>query len=221
MGLGRCVTDSRMIILEADEGFADILQLSCASLPGRSIYDLTHPDDLPTNRQLLDDLRQNGVSFSITKRYLLASKSVAWVNNHVGPAPGRSAATNVIATIERIEAPMIEISDRLLLLAAKDILQKRAVRPKFFGELSGADPDFDILIDLYANQMQMRTVSITSACIAANVPMTTALRHIGQLVEQGWIERTDDPRDKRRSTLSLSNGSMLKVQRYLAECVRN
>ena len=51
------------------------------------------------------------------------------------------------------------------------------------------DPAFDILVDLALNTAQGKSVSVTSACLAAFVPSTTGLRHVGLLVGEGLVER--------------------------------
>ncbi|QLC24914.1 winged helix DNA-binding protein [Parasphingopyxis algicola] len=75
-----------------------------------------------------------------------------------------------------------------------DRYRRRAV---FNGEISG-DPDWDILLDLTLARLTGRDVSVSSACIAANCPATTALRHLARLVEKGFVHRERDPYDGRR-----------------------
>lgn len=84
-----------------------------------------------------------------------------------------------------------------------------------------ADPAWDLLLDLFAAQYLGRRVSISSACIAANVPPTTALRWIDKLVEEGALVREDDPADGRRSYLELAPELARRleqwIERYLPE----
>ncbi|MGL6043079.1 MAG: winged helix DNA-binding protein, partial [Sandaracinobacteroides sp.] len=48
-------------------------------------------------------------------------------------------------------------------------------------------------------------VSVSSLCIAASVPTTTALRTINQMVDTGLLARASDPNDARRSFIGLAN----------------
>src|SRR5690606_396517 len=58
----------------------------------------------------------------------------------------------------------------------RGIIRARRLRDQFFrGELF-ADPAFDTLLDLYAARLEGRRVAVSSLCIAASVPATTALR---------------------------------------------
>ncbi|APR53126.1 MarR family transcriptional regulator [Sphingomonas koreensis] len=87
-----------------------------------------------------------------------------------------------------------------------------------------ADPAWDLLLDLFAARHLGRRVSISSACIAANVPPTTALRWIDKLVEDGVLLRENDPLDGRRSYLGLAPEVAARleqwVERYLQRPVR-
>lgn len=97
------------------------------------------------------------------------------------------------------------------------LIARRQARAKFFeGELF-ADPAWDMLLDLTAADGEKQRVSVTSLCIAAMVPATTALRWIKQLVDCGVFERKADPQDKRRAFIALSDQSRHAMARYFAE----
>lgn len=97
------------------------------------------------------------------------------------------------------------------------LIARRQARAKFFeGELF-ADPAWDMLLDLTAAEGERQRVSVTSLCIAAMVPATTALRWIKQLVECDVFERKSDPSDKRRAFIALSDQSREAMARYFAE----
>ncbi|MET3723462.1 MarR family transcriptional regulator [Sphingomonas trueperi] len=61
-----------------------------------------------------------------------------------------------------------------------------------------------MLIDLFLARERGRSISVSSLCIASNVPQTTALRWIGTLEAEGLIYRTNDPEDRRRAYLALT-----------------
>lgn len=86
----------------------------------------------------------------------------------------------------------------------RSVLRARRMRAQFFdGELF-ADPAWDMLLDLFAADLERRRVSVSSLCIAAAVPPTTALRWIGTLHDGGLFERQPDPVDRRRAYIALS-----------------
>ena len=62
-----------------------------------------------------------------------------------------------------------------------------------------------MLLDLTAAHGEGQKVSVTSLCIAAGVPATTALRWLTQMVETGVFRRVADPVDKRRVFIELGD----------------
>jgi len=115
----------------------------------------------------------------------------------------------------------VEVEDRQLALPApqtiRALIARRHARARFFeGELF-ADPAWDMLLDLTAADGENQRVSVTSLCIAAMVPATTALRWIKQLVDCGVFKRVADPSDKRRAFIGLSDHSRQAMARYFAE----
>lgn len=80
-----------------------------------------------------------------------------------------------------------------------------------------ADPVWDVLLDLFAAQCVGRRVSISSACIAANVPVSTALRWIDKLVHEEALVREGDPEDRRRSYLALAPEVAERLGRWVED----
>ena len=81
----------------------------------------------------------------------------------------------------------------------------RRRRAQLFGDdtLFG-EPAWDILLDLFIAAIRQKRVAVTSACIGAAVPTTTALRWLKILEEKGLIAREEDAEDARRTFLRLS-----------------
>lgn len=97
------------------------------------------------------------------------------------------------------------------------LIAGRQARAKFFEEELFADPAWDMLLDLTAAHAEHQRVSVTSLCIAAAVPATTALRWIKQLVDSGVFVRVADSTDRRRAFIGLSEQSTEAMARYFAE----
>ena len=57
----------------------------------------------------------------------------------------------------------------------------------------------------FAARLEQRKISVTSACIGADVPATTALRWLGQLEEIGFIDRTVSETDQRVTWVQLTD----------------
>jgi hypothetical protein len=101
------------------------------------------------------------------------------------------------------------------------IIRARRARENFFpGELF-ADPAWDMLLDLMAARIEGKPVSVSSLCIAAAVPATTALRWIRTLTDQGLLVRQPDPNDGRRVFVALSDSAAEAMQAYLASTARS
>ncbi|MBO9579544.1 MAG: MarR family transcriptional regulator [Sphingobium sp.] len=78
----------------------------------------------------------------------------------------------------------------------------RAVNEAFGREVFSA-PAWEMLLDLYSRNPN-EVISVTSLCIAANVPTRTAQHVIERLVELGLLVRSSHPSDKRLALISLS-----------------
>jgi FixJ family two-component response regulator len=83
-------------------------------------------------------------------------------------------------------------------------IRSRRLRETFFAPGLFADPVWDILLDLSASRLERKSVSVSSLCIAASVPTTTALRTIKQMVDGALLVRRADPADARRTFIDLA-----------------
>ncbi len=100
--------------------------------------------------------------------------------------------------------------------AVRQIIANRQARNRFFDSALFGDPAWDMLLDLTAAHAEGARVSVTSLCIAAAVPATTALRWLTQMVESGIFIRVPDPADKRRAFIALSDKALAAMAGYFA-----
>ena len=96
----------------------------------------------------------------------------------------------------------------------RQIIAGRQARARFFDAELFADPAWDMLLDLTAAHAESTRVSVTSLCIAAGVPATTALRWLKQMVDCGVFARVADEADRRRAFIELSEASLDAMSRY-------
>ena len=94
-------------------------------------------------------------------------------------------------------------------------ISARAARRQFFENDLFADPAWDILLELYAARCEQKRVSISSLCIAAAVPSTTALRWIDKLRNDNMVARIPDPLDGRRTWVEISDTAFAAMTAYL------
>lgn len=96
----------------------------------------------------------------------------------------------------------------------RDLLRARRIRADFLPADLFADPAWDMLLDLLAARLDGARVSVSSLCIAAAVPPTTALRWIKTLTEQGLVDRRADPHDGRRVFIALADETADALHRW-------
>ncbi|MEO7750802.1 MAG: MarR family transcriptional regulator [Sphingomicrobium sp.] len=97
------------------------------------------------------------------------------------------------------------------------VIRARRLRSRFFPEELFADPAWDMLLDLLQAELSHLRVPVSSLCIAAAVPATTALRWLKTLVSQGLFVRRADPLDGRRVFVELAPETSHALRRYFAE----
>jgi DNA-binding MarR family transcriptional regulator len=104
--------------------------------------------------------------------------------------------------------------------AVRSVIRARRLRTRFFAEELFADPAWDMLLDLLQAEIAQLRVPVSSLCIAAAVPATTALRWLKSMTERGIFVRRADPHDGRRVFVELSRDASLAMRRYFAEVGR-
>lgn len=114
------------------------------------------------------------------------------------------------------DAPSAEITPNEI----RATIRARRMRAQYFAGDLFADPAWDMLLDLFAAALERRRVSVSSLCIAAAVPPTTALRWITALHDVGLFERQADPSDRRRAYVALSPKGLQGMQGYTAAVKR-
>ena len=98
----------------------------------------------------------------------------------------------------------------------RGLLRARVRRGIFFSPRLFDDPAWDMLLELYAAQLEQKRVSVSSLGIASGVPPTTANRWIAELQKDGFITRQKDPLDARRTFIDLSTIGSQAMRDYLS-----
>ena len=99
----------------------------------------------------------------------------------------------------------------------RNVIRARRIRARYFDEELFADPAWDMLLDLLQAEIAQHRVPVSSLCIAAAVPATTALRWIKTMTDNGLFRRRADPHDGRRVFIELAPEASLAMRRYFAE----
>lgn len=104
---------------------------------------------------------------------------------------------------------------------ARLLLDLYNVRMKFFPSGLFADPAWEMLLDLTHAKLAGKRVSVSSLCIAAHVPATTALRRIGDLVASGLATRIKDENDGRRVFVELTDDGFIRMSHYFEAVLKS
>lgn len=128
-----------------------------------------------------------------------------------GPITPRDSVADVRPSFAaRVEAPIAIDPTEL-----RQVIRARRLRDKQFGKGLFEDPAWDMMLDLFAAHLERADVSVSSLCIAAAVPPTTALRWIGRMSDAGLFERRADPFDRRRAFMGLSKTALDGMHAYV------
>lgn len=114
------------------------------------------------------------------------------------------------------------IADDIRWLAhARKAYRDRRSREHAFGstDLFG-EPAWDLLLDLFIAAKEGKQVPVTSACIGAAVPTTTALRWLAVLEDRGLVLREADPADARRAFVRLSADAYARMVAHFERAAR-
>jgi len=120
------------------------------------------------------------------------------------------------ATVEKPE-PATGEAPGVSLDTIRQVIRARRLRARFFDEELFADPAWDMLLDLLQAEIAQHRVPVSSLCIAAAVPATTALRWIKTMTDVGLFKRRADPHDGRRIFVELSAEASQAMRRYFGE----
>ena len=102
--LGIVVFDSKFQIIQTNAAYRRMLGYSAQELLGRSVINITHPDDQPACRQLVADrFTADQPAFRVEKRYTRRDNSIVWAAVTCALLPSRTPAAPLgLALIEDI-----------------------------------------------------------------------------------------------------------------------
>ncbi|HVM23426.1 MAG TPA: MarR family winged helix-turn-helix transcriptional regulator [Sphingomicrobium sp.] len=124
---------------------------------------------------------------------------------------GPAAAPQTSEPSARGDAPVVAQE------TVRSIIRARRLRARYFSEELFADPAWDMLLDLLQAEIAQLRVPVSSLCIAAAVPATTALRWLKTMVDHDLFVRRADPHDGRRVFVELAPEASHALRRYFAE----
>jgi PAS domain S-box-containing protein len=152
VGIARCDLKGRVVFI--NDTFCKMLGYNRSELIGKSVVELTHPDDANHNMRLFRNLVAKSKPFQIEKRYLRKDGSILWASVSVSPmrdATGKTDSAVAVAidvSDSKKSRAALEEAKRLLetrvhertaeLVAANEELQNEiALRKRLEGEIIG------------------------------------------------------------------------------------
>ncbi|WP_197276953.1 winged helix DNA-binding protein [Sphingomonas profundi] len=108
-------------------------------------------------------------------------------------------------------------ADPDMLAFARRMIGERYRRFQYFDGHLFSDPAWDIMLELFVAEIEMREVPVTNLCFTSNVPDTTVLRWIKTLCYEGLVVRHKDKVDKRRVLVQLTRSASDSMRRYMEE----
>ena len=182
------------LIVDADDGeraAALAIVTARAALPFR-LSDAANDSNTERLRQLSDEVSR-----------------IASTLARLSTGPGDAARTAELLSADDVPPVSAE--------TVRSVIRARRLRSHYFSEELFADPAWDMLLDLLQAEIAQLQVPVSSLCIAAAVPATTALRWLKTMVSQGLFIRRSDPHDGRRVFVELAPEASRAMRRYFAE----
>jgi DNA-binding MarR family transcriptional regulator len=170
----------------------------------------------------LDGVRLRRLADEVTR----IARALATLSGGAAPARASSLAETLQSQVGDVQTRFSAEPSMLYTEAMPDpadirsLLRLRRLRDNFFEPSLFADPAWDMLLDLMAARLEGDQVAVSSLCIAAAVPPTTALRWIKAMTDHHLFERHADPTDGRRIFIRLSDGAANNMARYFTAAHR-
>jgi DNA-binding response OmpR family regulator len=101
------------------------------------------------------------------------------------------------------------------------ISQLQEARRSLFRGIALPESSWEILLELMSTEIAGRNISVSGLCLAANCPVTTALRRIDELADLGLISKQVDPTDARRLYVRMTEAGRYKMQSFLSQVAAN
>lgn len=87
---------------------------------------------------------------------------------------------------------------------ARRLLAAQKQRVRLLGDIPVGEPAWEILLHLFVREADGQPASVSDACLASGVPITTGHRYLAYLTERGHVIRETDQEDARRTLLQLT-----------------
>jgi DNA-binding MarR family transcriptional regulator len=215
--IGRNVADGRFVAIVSST--AELIDPVAARIADSAIELIVDADDAERAAALAIAAARRGMEQRLS--------DVASDQNSARLRQLSDEVSRIAATLARLSAgpspapPPVELpraseGPDLAAETVRSVIRARRLRARYFAEELFADPAWDMLLDLLQAEIAQLRVPVSSLCIAAAVPATTALRYLKTMVSNGIFVRRADPHDGRRVFVELAPEASHALHRYFA-----
>ena len=82
-----------------------------------------------------------------------------------------------------------------------------------------ADSCWNMCLDIYICGLKEQQVTVSAVAHSSGIPMTTAMRYINVMVEQGLLQKSSNPADHRMVFVAVSLECRNKIEKLLSSAV--
>lgn len=110
------------------------------------------------------------------------------------------------------------LADAVCLENARAAIRRRILRRQLLGasDLFG-EPAWDMVLDLFVHEGYGKPTAMSSLCVSAGIPFSSAMRLAQKLCDAGILERVPDIFDGRRTNLRIAPDVAHRLRAYFAE----
>jgi hypothetical protein len=211
MPSAHCVSTVHGVILDADQGFLDLVRRTLPETVGASYATITDPRDLPKSAAMLTALVPNAAPVRLQKRYVRPD--------------GTSVSANILVTRftdpDRLVSTLYwnetgrTLPPARLWAAALHVRHVLAVRRSAFGGELFADGLEHMLIEIYLAEAEGRTISVGELLEKVALAPSVAKRWMLVLRDRGLLHSTETE----RLDLYLTQAGLEKMEKILSAVV--
>lgn len=126
-------------------------------------------------------------------------------------------ANNGQSHYEEPEAEARNPTDSELAERAENLLKWSRVKAEYLNLGTGlfSDSCWDMCLDIYICDLKDEQITVSSVAHSSGIPMTTAMRYINVMSEEGLLEKTPNPSDNRMVFVSTTPSCKERVTNVL------
>lgn len=108
---------------------------------------------------------------------------------------------------EKVVTTHESVNDEELIIQAEKLLKWSRLKAEHLNMGTGlfSDSCWDMCLDIYICDLKGEQITVSSVAHSSGIPMTTAMRYINVMSEEGLLEKTPNPSDNRMIFVSTSS----------------